>query len=101
MIDLAILLVVNSLACCGLYLATQNGMIMDWFGRMAYNYGGRLYPALCGCITCMASIWSIPYWWYWSDTDNWPLFIATWILYVFALAGLNTVIYNQFLDDGK
>lgn len=92
MIDLAILLVVNSLACCGLYLATQNGMILDWFGRMAYNYGGRIYPALCGCITCMASVWSIPYWLYYSD----PL---EWILYVFALAGLNTVIYNQFLDD--
>lgn len=94
MIELAILLVANSLAICGLYLSTQDGMILDKFGKMAYAFGGRFYPALCGCITCMASIWSIPYWMYHSD-------LFEWVLYVFALAGLNTILYNQFLDDGK
>lgn len=94
MIELLILIVINSLAICGLYLATQDGMVLDWFENLAYKYANRLYPAICGCITCMASIWSLPYWYFYSD-------FIQWILYVFSLAGLNTILYNKYLDDGK
>jgi len=53
---------------------------------------GKAYEPVAGCITCMASL------------HSWPYLIAfgfdwLYIIYVFALAGLNTALYNKLYHD--
>lgn len=53
---------------------------------------GPLYNPICGCITCMSSLHSWPYLYFCGLQ---PFFI----IYVFALAALNTAIYNRHFDE--
>ena len=92
LITIGIMLALNGLACNGLYLATRPGMVLDFVDQWAMAYAGKLYNPICGCITCMASIWSWPFWLVSSD----PVYF---IGYVFALAAVNTAFYNTFYAE--
>ncbi len=94
LIELTTLLLLNSLVCLGAYLTFQKGMLLEVVDAFAWVYLKPIYPALCGCITCMASIWSIPYWYYHSN-------LIEWVGYAFALAATNTILYRTFLDDNS
>ena len=87
-----LMLLLNSLAINGLYLSVQRGMIFDFIDDFAYSNLKPIWKPLCGCITCMASIWSWPFWFV---SDNWVYYIG----YIFALAAVNTAIYNTFFDE--
>jgi hypothetical protein len=91
MIDLLLLLLFNSLYCLGFYLAIQDGMILNIIKRKLERLG-YYYMPIGGCITCMASL------------HGWPYLLynkigLVFIIYIFALASLNTIIYNKYLND--
>jgi hypothetical protein len=92
LITITIMLTLNGLMCNGLYLATRPGMALDFVDKWTVAYAGRFYNAICGCITCMASIWSLPFW---LVSHN-PIY---YVGYIFALAAVNTAIYNTFFDE--
>jgi hypothetical protein len=88
--DILMLLLFNSLYVLGFYLAIQPDMI----GWPITKYGSKLgkwFNPIGGCVTCMASM------------HSWPYLLAfgldwVYIPYVFALASLNTIIYNRWLS---
>jgi hypothetical protein len=108
MISLLSLLILNSLLCLGFYKAiqyecNQEGVIDEdskqVFWRYSY-YVLRHLPKffrkpLGGCLTCMASVFSfVPYWMYmgmeFDSVLNWVIYV----LYIFALSGMNNVMYR-------
>lgn len=123
MIDLLILLVLNSLLCTGLYSAWQfeykyvnpekrthlvkseaqddtKGIL--WFYKYHIldaswmNY--RISKPLGNCLTCMASVFSIiPYWFYydWNFTNFGILMLYP--VYILMLAGINRLI-DQYIN---
>lgn len=85
---------IGSLCVLGLYAAMGEGMILeflhDFLERATNNRLLRhIRPALYECPICMASIWGTIVW---LLLGNW--FSAAWVLYVFAVAGLNYVLIN-------
>jgi hypothetical protein len=92
LITISIMLTLNGLMCNGLYLATQPGMLLSGIGDWVHDYMPKLYSPICGCITCMASIWSWPFWLVSSN----PIYFVG---YIFALAAVNTLFYNTFFDE--
>jgi hypothetical protein len=91
MIDIAILLVLNSLYCIGFYLSSDYGMLLEPIRNLEHKLGYWFNP-IAGCITCMASLHSWPYL---------VMFGLDWkfIPYVFSLAALNTILYNKHFND--
>lgn len=92
MADILLFLLLNSLLCLGVYLAMQPGMVGGSLGSWLGHHLGKLYDPIAGCITCMGSVWS------------WPYLVAfgfdwIYVLYIPALAALNTIIYNKYLHD--
>lgn len=85
---------IGSLCVLGLYAAMGEGMILkflhDFFERITNNKVLRhIRAALYECPICMASIWGTIVWLllgYW--------FSMAWVLYVFAVAGLNYILIN-------
>lgn len=97
MIDLIVLLIVNSLYCVGLWLATGEDMILErpamWLSERVPEFW--LKPVF-GCPTCMASLHSIlPFWLYSPFTVE---SVLLYIIYVPALATLNSLIAQRFDD---
>jgi hypothetical protein len=113
MIDLAILLLMNSALCFGFWNACLYELTdkLKWNG---YNYikeydKGVLwfvekwakdkwfYKPLCGCLPCMASLHSIyPYWIYMYNADNFDLSaLLFYPVYVLALSGVNYLIERE------
>lgn len=89
--ELLAFLLFNSLYICGFYLAIQPGMVLSW----VTHYGVRLrraFEPIGGCVTCMASVHSWPY--LVAYGMNWK-----WLIYVCALAAVNTIIYRHTLAD--
>jgi hypothetical protein len=109
-----VLLILNSLLCIGIYKACdyeldrsqslhghhgihilRHGSVgaksILWFIKFYGNklFGETFMSPICGCVICMASIHSIyVFWSYHSFTlPN----VVGFILYVFCLAGLNTI----------
>lgn len=87
-------ILIGSLCILGLYAATGEGMILEFlrnfFERATNNNILRhIRPALYECPICMASIWGTIVW---LLLGNW--FSVSWVLYVFAVAGLNYVLIN-------
>ena len=90
---------IGSLCVMGLYAAVGEGMILEFlkhFFEHITNNGvlRHVRPALYECPICMASIWGTVVWLvlgYW--------FSITWVLYVFAVAGLNYIIVNMINND--
>lgn len=97
MIDLIVLLVVNALYCVGVWLATGEDMILErpelWLSERVPEFW--LKPVF-GCPTCMASLHSIlPFWLYSPFTVE---SVLLYIIYVPALATLNSLIAQRFDD---
>lgn len=92
MIDILILLILNSFYCIGFKLSTEDGMILSNINKLENHIGYYWYKPIAGCITCMASLHSYPYL---------LMFGFDWIyiIYVFALAGLNTWLYNVGISE--
>ncbi len=90
---------IGSLCVVGLYAAMGEGMILEWlkntFERVTNNSALRtIRPALYECPICMASIWGTTVWLllgYW--------FSIVWVVYMFAVAGLNYIIVNMVNRD--
>jgi hypothetical protein len=85
-------MIFNSLYCGGVYLALQEGMILDNVGKYLESKFGYWYNPIGGCLTCMASLHS------WIFIF---VFGLTWLYipYVFALACINTIIASKFIHD--
>ena len=115
MIDILILILINSALCFGFWNAClyvkektcigkseapecypiiqeeQKGAL--WFIEK-YSNGKWFYKPLCGCLPCMASLHSIyPYWTYMYFTDNLTIgALIFYPVYVLALSGVNYLI---------
>jgi len=90
---------IGSLCVLGLYAAMGEGMILEFlrnfFDRVTNNKVLQyIRPALYECPICMASIWGTVVWLLLGD---W--FSLYWVLYVFAVAGLNYVLVNLVNND--
>jgi len=90
MIDTLMFMLINSMFINGLKLAMEEGMILSRLGKWGEKWLGYLWQPLGGCVTCMASVYSIPYW----LTFDWNLPML--IMYIPSLAALNTIIYNRY-----
>jgi len=84
--QILLLLLFNSLYIFGFYLCFDEDMIFYSLNKYQ-NKLGKLWKPIAGCVTCMASLHSWPYFIY-ND------FNIIYIIYIFALAGVNTFIYN-------
>jgi len=96
--NIILLLIFNSLAILGLHYTTRGGQILYFLTHVANKVLGldgwhaQLKKPLLDCPTCMASIWGVPvagallikY-------PSWGMAVIA-IVYVFALAGLNTLL---------
>lgn len=91
---------IGSLCVMGLYAAMGEGMILEWlknaFEWVTNNSVLRhIRPALYECPICMASIWGTAVWvLFWSGHTFEETFSISWLLYVFAVAGLNYIVVN-------
>lgn len=86
------LLIINALFIVGLHLATGEEMIFNrpalWIERHVPYWATK---PMFNCPTCMASLHSILFYWY--TNPEFTLFnIGCYIIYVFALAGLSTIL---------
>jgi len=107
MIDLLTLLIINALYILGLYNSTAfntdvdsrydapNSEILGFLGYYGEKLPQWLYKPLIGCIICMGSIHSFPFWFIYDFT---LLNGFIWILYIFALSGLNLIIYERIIE---
>lgn len=91
MIDQLAFLLFNSLYIIGFYLAIQPGMLLEWVTKYGVKLG-RPFEPIGGCVTCMASL------------HSWPFLLTygitwQWLIYVPALAAVNTIIYRHTLAD--
>jgi len=101
MIELTLLLLFNCLYIFGFYNSTdysvdvnkkyQEGEILGRLGYMTENIPQWLRKPLLGCVMCMASIHSFPFWMF---NDFTLLNGGVYILYIFALSGLNALVYE-------
>ena len=91
MIEILLLLLLNSLYCLGFFICTDYGMLLEPV-RHLEKYLGYWFNPIAGCITCMASLHSWPYL---------VMFGLDWIypVYILALAALNTLIYAKYNTD--
>ena len=100
--EILIKALIISLFCVGLRITSDDGMILS-FIRMPYvwleskelNFWGKLahylLKPIIGCITCMASVWSITIdYYYFHYFNKWT------ILLIFVVACLNTMIYRLY-----
>ena len=96
-------LLVFSLMCVGIRLCRNDGMILykpaTWLYKKLPEW---LTTPLFGCITCMGSFYGVLCWLvtYASTFYHNPIQLLWIPVYLFALAGLNTLIYSiiEFLD---
>lgn len=85
------LLIINALYIVGLHLATGDEMIFSkpalWIETKVPYW---VTKPLFNCPTCMASVHSIVPYWYMTEfsIDN----AIIYVVYVFALAGLSTIL---------
>lgn len=101
MTDLLLLLLFNCLYIFGFYNSTdysvgvndkyQEGEILGRLGYYTRNLPLWLRKPLLGCVMCMASIHSYPFWIF---NEVSLLNGGIYILYIFALSGLNAIIYE-------
>lgn len=100
------LIAIGSLSVLGLYAAMGDGMILGWLrGLFERATDNRLLkhirPALYECPICMASIWGTVFWLAITYTDQvwYQQFNQLWIVYTFAVAGLNYIAINIINRD--
>jgi hypothetical protein len=113
MIDLLILLGLNSALCFGVWNAClyEQTDRLEWDGykyNKIYNKGVLwfidkwakdkwFYKPLCGCLPCMASLHSIyPYWMYMFISNNLDYkALMIYPVYILALSGVNYLIDRE------
>jgi len=99
------MLFINSLYIFGLYNAVSYELDVDrkpvskellWFVSY-YLKGAPIWvkKPLFGCVACMASVHSWPYW---LINDVNFLSLCLYIIYIFALSGLNAIVYEAIID---
>ena len=91
MADILLLLSCNALYLVGFYLCIQDGMLLDFITRYGSRLG-RWFNPIGGCVTCMSSLHSWPYLYFYG-------FQVSYIIYVFALAAVGTAIYNRYFSE--
>ena len=88
----------GALCVLGLYATMGEGMILEWL-RGAFEFITDhkvlryIRPALYECPICMASIWGTVVWLVLGNELG-----ASWVLYVFGVAGFNYAIL-QLKDE--
>jgi len=90
MSNILLLLVINSLFIVGFHQSTHEGEINSWVSDLLDNAPEWVKKPLYACPTCMASIHSIYVYWY-----NYEFNLhngLVYIIYVFGLSALNTLI---------
>ena len=104
MIELLTLLIFNSLLIVGIYNATDyeldvdlkptNKNILWWVKWYTRKLPFWFTDPLHGCIMCMASVHGFYLFWIFNSAtlSNIPIYI----IYTFALSGLNSLIYGKF-----
>jgi|688.fasta_scaffold114208_3 hypothetical protein len=93
-------LLLNSLYINGLRLAFEEGMIFEKLNDLGEEYMGKMWMPIAGCVTCMASVHSWPYLVSVIDWTDLKSAILEAVLYICALAAVNTIIYKKLIDDG-
>ena len=105
MIDLAVLLLMNSALCFGFWNACNyqprihaydggdevKGVL--WFIEK-WSKGKWFHKPLCGCLPCVASLHSVyPYWIYMYNSGNMDISaLLFYPVYILALSGVNYLI---------
>lgn len=82
------ILAINALIIAGIKLATDEGMLLHPLTNIRLPVWLR--KPLYACVTCMASIWSIPVFLFEYGIDNAYL----WPFYVLALAAVSTAMFG-------
>jgi hypothetical protein len=80
----------NALHIIGLHLSTGEGMINYWVHQATAKLPNWLTKPLFDCPTCMASIHSTYFYWYFADL-TWVALLA-YPFYITAVAGISTLI---------
>lgn len=118
MFDFLILAIMNSLVCTGVYVAAKfdNSDVFDddpdryrsmsishkmilWWIRYYGSYLPEMWrKPLYLCLPCMASVWSIPVWSFFTVYMGFGIeSVGLWILYVMAVAGLNKIVADNLI----
>jgi hypothetical protein len=112
------LIIINSLIIWGVYASIQEGFIFERFGNWmrgnkTVSYAGQndyikrdnlpswIKKPLGTCPVCMSSVYSTPVFWFSHliGLINYDYIIIVYILYIFAIAGLNYLILAYMSDD--
>lgn len=100
MMETIIFLILNSLYINGFRLAFEDGMIFESLNDKGEELLGKMWMPIAGCVTCMASVHSWPYLISCIDWTNIGPALVHAVLYICALAAVNTIIYKKLIDDG-
>lgn len=84
-------LAINALIIAGMKLATEPKMILHFITKI--KLPEWLRKPLYECVTCMASIWSVPVFLFYYGIEN----AYIWPFYVLALAAGSTAMFG-FID---
>mgnify|MGYP006269412081 FL=1 len=99
MIETFLFLLFNSLYIVGLRLAFDEGMIFESLNDKGEELLGKMWMPIAGCVTCMASVHSWPYLVFVLDWTNWKMALVEAVLYICALATVNTIIQKKLIND--
>ena len=104
MLELIMLLLFNSLLIVGIYNAVDYELDVDkkpinkkilWFVSWhTRNLSTWITNPIYGCILCMASFHSVYIYWFMYDFTIYNAVV--YLFYIFALSGLNHLIYASF-----
>jgi len=90
MIELLILLVLNSLFCVGLYAATREEKILQFIPSLTKKMPYWFQDITTECLTCLSTIYGMIFFIGYYDLTNKIMLIYP--CYWMALAGLNTIL---------
>lgn len=90
MLHLILLLILNSFFIVGFHLTTREGEINQWVDNLLWKAPEWIKKPLYDCPTCCASVHSTYIYWYNYECNKENILV--YIVYVFALAALNTLI---------
>jgi len=97
--SILLFLLFNSLYIVGLRLAFDEGMIFEKLNDVGEEYLGKMWMPIAGCVTCMASVHSWPFLLTQIDWSNWQRGVVEAVLYICALAAVNTIIQKKLINE--
>lgn len=96
LIQLFLVLALNSLACLGIHCLTSEGMVLnkpaEWIHNKldgVFDFSDFICKPLFDCMPCMASIWGIIGWFYFQPDIH-------LIPYLLILCGVNTLVSKVY-----